>query len=126
MAYITLSQSDKDIETQYIQTIQEAKNKEKKLMDLSDKIYSIVATNVSKNIENNSHLNCVKSVATIFKKYRKFVFVEAYRFDCSDCLSSKRKNVLYIDFALFNVNMSAKFVINELSKIETDIKDMFS
>lgn len=122
----TLSQSDKDIETQYIQTIQDAKNKEKKLIDLSNKIYSIVATNVSKNIEDNSHLNCVKLIASVLKKYRKFVFVEAYRFDCSNCLSSKRKNILYIDIALFNVNMSSKFVINELSKIETDIRDMFS
>ncbi len=103
-----LTHSDKEIEEHYTAAIQNVKNEEKKLFSLNEKVYRIIADNFSKNVEDNSHMNSVKTISNVLKKYRRLFFVESYRFE-----HNVKSNILYVDFALFNINRSIKFVINE-------------
>ena len=125
-----LSNSDKEVEKHYVKAVQDVRNGEKKLIGLDDNVYAIISTNFEKNAENNSHMDCLKSISNILRKHRKLFFVESYTFEHNKLEHGNsnvtKKNVLYIDFALFNINSSAKFVVNELLKIETEIKEKLS
>ena len=120
-----LSYDDKKTEKLYIEIIQQTKNKRQNLVSFNEKVYEIIATNIAQNIADNSHMDMIKQIAKIFSKHRKLCFVESYRFNCEKCLEETRKNILYVDFALFNINLSTNFVFNELSKIEKEIIDFF-
>ena len=118
-----LSDSDALVDRQYNAIVQNITHEEKKIKKLDNKIYAIIATNIKKYINNdNSHFNATKIVSKVFNNYKKLVYVEGYRFNCENCINNKRKNTLYVDFALFNVNSSARFAINKLAEIENEIK----
>ena len=119
-----LSSDDIAINKQYDDVIQNEQRAEKKLTALDDKIYAIVASEFSKNIADNSHLEGIKTIANVLHNYNNILRIEEYKFNCENCTNMDlRKNVLNVKFALFNVNASAKYAINKLTEIEDDIRN---
>ena len=119
-----LTNNDKKISQQYDEITDTIEKKSKELVKYDRDVYAIVAKDLSKNVPDNSHLEILKDLSTIFKKHREFIFVEGYRFSCSECMSkTKRKNTLSMDIALFNVNESARFAVMKLANLEKDISE---
>lgn len=121
-----LSQQDRNIDRQYNAVIQKLAYEENKLKKYNNKIYAITATEIQTMLNDNKHVDIIKDISKIFAKHRKLIVVEGYRMSCEKCSLKNRKTTLYIDFALFNVNASARFAINKLTELENDIKEMMN
>ncbi len=119
-----LTNDDKKISQQYDKIVEDIEKKSDELAKHDKDVYVIVAKELANNIADNSHMEDVKGLADVFRKHREFIFVEGYRFSCSDCASKKsRKNVLNVDIALYNVNSSARFAVMKLAELEKDVME---
>ena len=121
-----LSTDDQRIDKQYDLVVKNIKVEEKKISKLDKNVYAILATEIAKNVNNNNHIEAIKDVSKVFERHRGLIFVESYRFNCDDCISKDRKNTLYVDIALFNVNSLARFAIKKLEELEQDLRQTLS
>ena len=116
-----LSVYEKQIETKFDNISAEANTQQKKIKTLTGKGYYFIARELKNGIYDNSHVDTMKKIADIFKKHRDLTYVEGYKLSCENCAQKDRKNTLTIDFAFYNVNSSARYAVDKLSAIETEI-----
>ena len=105
-----------------LSTQQAQYNKQKKILErLSSKILLTIASKISNPHVNNNHIDTIRDIAEIFKKYRGSTYVEGYKFSCTDCTAKVRKNTLELDVAFFNQTSSAKFVLQNIDNLKNEI-----
>ena len=110
-----------------LSTQQAEYNKQKKILErLSGKILLTMASRISDPNVNNRHIDTIRDIAEVFKKYRGSTYVEGYKFSCTDCTDKSRKNILEIDVAFFNQNSSAKFILLNTESLKGEIKELLS
>ena len=108
-----------------LSTQQAQYNKQKKILErLSEKILLTMASKISDPNVNNNHIDTIRDIADIFKKYRGSTYVEGYKFSCTDCTAKTRKNTLELDVAFFNQTSSAKLALQNIDSLKNEIITM--
>ena len=108
-----------------LSTQQAQYNKQKKILErLSEKILLAIASKISDPNVNNKHVDTIRDIAEIFKKYRGSTYVEGYKFSCTDCTARTRKNTLELDVAFFNQTSSAKLALQNIDSLKNEIITM--
>lgn len=108
-----------------LSTQQAQYNKQKKILErLSEKILLTMASKISDPNVNNNHVDTIRDIAEIFKKYRGSTYVEGYKFSCTDCTAKTRKNTLELDVAFFNQTLSAKIALQNIENLKNEIITM--
>jgi hypothetical protein len=108
-----------------LSTQQAQYNKQKKILErLSEKILLTMASKISDPNVNNNHIDTIRDIASIFKKYRGSTYVEGYKFSCTDCTAKTRKNTLELDVAFFNQTSSAKMALQNIDNLKNEIITM--
>ena len=108
-----------------LSTQQAQYNKQKKILErLSEKILLTMASKISNPNVNNNHIDTIRDIAGIFKKYRGSTYVEGYKFSCTDCTAKTRKNTLELDVAFFNQTSSAKLALQNIDGLKNEIITM--
>ena len=108
-----------------LSTQQAQYNKQKKILErLSEKILLTMASKISDPNVNNKHIDTIRDIAEIFKKYRGSTYVEGYKFSCTDCTAKTRKNTLELDVAFFNQTSSAKMALQNIDNLKNEIITM--
>ena len=108
-----------------LSTQQAQYNKQKKILErLSEKILLTIASKISDPSVNNRHIDSIRDIAEIFKKYRGSIYVEGYKFSCADCTAKTRKNTLELDVAFFNPSSSAKFILSNTDNLKNEIIEL--
>jgi len=108
-----------------LSTQQAQYNKQKKILErLSEKILLTMASKISDPNVNNNHVDTIRDIADIFKKYRGSTYVEGYKFSCTDCTAKTRKNTLELDVAFFNQTSSAKLALQNIDGLKNEIITM--
>ena len=108
-----------------LSTQQAQYNKQKKVLErLSEKILLTIASKISNPHVNNNHIDTIRDIAEIFKKYRGSTYVEGYKFSCTDCTAKTRKNTLELDIAFFNQTSSAKLALQNIENLKNEIITM--
>lgn len=122
----TITKQDEKLEKEYDNVVRDYKKQEKILLDMENNIYLATMSAVAGVNVNNNHINTLKDIAGVFKKYRDFIYVEQYKIDCENCSSVKadRKYIFTADIALFNVNESIKFGVLKMADLENSIRDV--
>ena len=83
-----------------------------------------MASKISDPNVNNKHIDTIRDIAEIFKKYRGSTYVEGYKFSCTDCTAKTRKNTLELDVAFFNQASSAKLALQNIDNLKNEIITM--
>ena len=83
-----------------------------------------MASKISDPNVNNNHVDTIRDIAEIFKKYRGSTYVEGYKFSCTDCTAKTRKNTLELDVAFFNQTLSAKLALQNIENLKNEIITM--
>ena len=83
-----------------------------------------MASKISDPNVNNKHIDTIRDIAEIFKKYRGSTYVEGYKFSCTDCTAKTRKNTLELDVAFFNQTSSAKMALQNIDNLKNEIITM--
>ena len=108
-----------------LSTQQAQYNKQKKILErLSEKILLAIASKISDPNVNNKHVDTIRDIAEVFKKYRGSTYVEGYKFSCTDCTARTRKNTLELDVAFFNQTSSAKLALQNIDSLKNEIITM--
>ena len=108
-----------------LSTTQAQYNKQKKILErLSEKILLTLASKISDPNVNNKHVDTIRDIAEIFKMHRGSIYVEGYKFSCTDCTVKTRKNTLELDVAFFSQTLSAKLVLQSINDLKSEIIDL--
>ena len=122
----TITKQDERLEKEYDKIEKDYRKQEKVLINMENNIYLSTMSAVAGVGVNNNHIDTMKDIAGVFRKYKDFIYVEQYKIDCENC-SDKRENRKYIftaDIALYNVNESIKFAVLKFADLENSIRDV--